>query len=136
MSYAMSAALQSAVFAALGAHGDLHAAVGTAIYDAIPGGAVPALYVLIGPERVRVDDDKTGSGAVHSFVVSVVTEAPGFAAAKQAAGHVCDALHEAPLTLTRGKLVSLRFQSARAAKIDKGTGRRIDLTFRARVEDD
>lgn len=136
MSYAMSAALQQAVYAALVAHGDLHSAVGPAIYDATPSGAVPSLYVSLGPERVRIDDDKTGSGAEHVFVVSVVTETPGFASAKAAAGLVCDALHDAPLSLSRGRLVSLRFRSARAAKIDKGTGRKIDLTFRARVEDD
>ncbi|WP_299693200.1 DUF3168 domain-containing protein [uncultured Tateyamaria sp.] len=136
MSYAMSAALQEAVFTALSAHGDLHGAVGTAIFDAMPSGAVPTLYVALGPEQVRIADDKTGSGAEHVFVVSVVTEAPGFASAKTAAGLVCDALHEAPLVLSRGRLVSLRFRSAKAAKIEKGTGRKIDLTFRARVEDD
>ena len=136
MSYAMSAALQSAVFAALSGHVELQGAVGTDIFDAMPSGTVPPLYVALGPEQVRIDDDKTGSGAVHVFVVSVVTDAPGFASAKVAAGHVCDALHEAPLALTRGRLVSLRFRSAKAARIDKGAGRKIDLTFRARVEDD
>ncbi|MEM9871734.1 MAG: DUF3168 domain-containing protein [Pseudomonadota bacterium] len=136
MSYAMSAALQAAVFSTLAADADLQGAVGSAIFDALPSGAVPTLYVAIGPEQVRVDDDKTGGGAEHVFTVSVVTEAPGFASAKVAAGLVCDALHEAPLTLTRGRLVSLRFRAAKAAKIDKGTGRKIDLTFRARVEDD
>ncbi len=136
MSYAMSAALQQAVYAELVADGDLNGAVGSAIFDATPSGSVPSLYVSLGPEQVRIDDDKTGSGAEHVFVVSVVTETPGFASAKVAAGFVCDALHETPLTLSRGRLVSLRFRSARAAKIDKGTGRKIDLIFRARVEDD
>ena len=135
MSYAMSAALQEAVYTALSADGDIYVAVGNAIYDAMPSGAVPSLYVAIGPEQVRNDDDKTGSGAEHVFVVSVVTEAPGFASAKVAAGLVCDVLHEAPLPLSRGRLVSLRFRSAKAARIEKGTGRKIDLTFRARVED-
>lgn len=136
MSYAMSSALQSAIFAALSTDGALAGVVGTAIYDALPTGTVPDLYVALGPEQVQIADDKTGSGAVHLLTVSVVTEAPGFAAAKTAAGMVCDVLHEAPLVLSRGRLVSLRFREARAAKIDKGTGRKIDLTFRARVEDD
>ena len=52
-----------------------------------------------------------------------------------AAGAVSDALHEADLTLLRGRLVSLRFERARAYQIENSTGRRIDLTFRARVED-
>ncbi|WP_299206617.1 DUF3168 domain-containing protein [uncultured Tateyamaria sp.] len=135
MSYAVSAALQSAVFTAIASDIAVGDAVGDAVYDAVPSGALPNMYINLGPETVRVADDKTGSGAVHSFVVSVVTEVPGFFAAKEAAGAVCDVLHDAALTLDRGRLVSLRFERARAVKIDKGTGRRIDLTFRARTED-
>jgi hypothetical protein len=135
MSYAVSAPLQSAVFTALSADPDVSAAVGGAIYDALPAGALPALYVSLGPESVRVADDKTGGGAVHLFAVSIITENPGFSAAKAAAGAVCDVLHGADLTLSRGRLVSMRFERARAGKIDAGTGRKIDLTFRARVED-
>ncbi|GGX47918.1 hypothetical protein GCM10007385_14650 [Tateyamaria omphalii] len=135
MSYAISAALQSAVFTAIADDVAVGNAVGDAVYDALPSGALPNMYVSLGPETVRVADDKTGGGAVHSFVVSVVTEAPGFLAAKQVAGAVCDVLHDADLMLDRGRLVSLRFERARAVKIDKGTGRRIDLTFRARTED-
>lgn len=136
MSYAVSAALQSAVFTQLGSDGALGALVGAAIYDAIPAGALPPLYVSLGPEVVREVGDATGAGAEHRLTISVVTEVPGFAAAKAAAGAVCDALHETPLTLARGRLVSLKFMRAQAAKIDKGTGRKIDLIFRARVEDD
>lgn len=135
MSYAISAALQSAVFAAISTDPGVVAAVGDAVYDALPSGSLPGLYVSLGPENVRAEDDKTGSGSAHRFVISVVTDVPGFRAAKEAAGAVSDALQEADLALTRGRLVSLRFQRARAFKIEKGTGRRIDLTFRARVED-
>ncbi len=135
MSYAVSAALQSAVFAAISTDPGVVAAVGDAVYDALPSGTLPGLYVSLGPEDVRSEDDKTGSGSAHRFVVSVVTDVPGFRAAKEAAGAVSDALHEIDLVLTRGRLVSLRFQRARAFKIENGTGRRIDLTFRARVDD-
>lgn len=136
MSYAISAALQRAVFEALGADQTVSDSLGTAIYDALPRGSLPSLYVSLGPESVRVADDKTGAGAIHLFVVSVITETPGFSAAKVAAGAVCDVLHNGNLTLDRGRLVSMRFERARAGKIDKGTGRKIDLTFRARVEDE
>lgn len=136
MSYAISAALQRGVFAALGADPAVSDAVGDAIYDALPSGSLPSLYVSLGPETVRVADDKTGTGAVHLFVVSVITETPGFSGAKALAGAVCDVLHSADLTLDRGRLVSMRFERARAGKIDKGAGRKIDLTFRARVEDE
>ncbi|MEM6758422.1 MAG: DUF3168 domain-containing protein [Pseudomonadota bacterium] len=136
MSYAVSSALQAAIYAALTADADLFGLVGDAIYDALPAGTVPETYVALGPEQVKIADDQTGSGAEHRLSVSVVTEAPGFANAKAVAGQICDVLHEAPLTLARGRLVSLRFVSARAAKVDSGSDRSIDLTFRARVEDD
>ena len=135
MSYAVSAALQSAVFSAIRADADVASLVGDAVFDAISGGTLPSLYVSLGAETVRVEDDKTGSGTAHRFVISVVTDVPGFLAAKQAAGAVCDALQGAPLALSRGHLVSLQFQRARAQRIDKGAGRRIDLTFRARIDD-
>lgn len=135
MTYAVSAALQSAVFAQISADPNVVSLVGDSVYDALPSGTLPPLYISLGPETVKVQDDATGTGGAHRMVISVVTDVPGFHAAKAAAGAVCDALHDADLTLTRGRLVSLRFVQARAAQIDKGTGRRIDLTFRARVED-
>lgn len=136
MSYAISAALQSAVFAEISGDTAVVASVGNGVYDAIPSGILPSLYISLGAESVRNLGDKTGSGAAHQFIISVITDVPGFHAAKEAAGAVCDVLEDADLTLTRGRLVSLRFQRARAFKIDKGAGRQIDLTFRARVEDD
>ncbi|WP_299376668.1 DUF3168 domain-containing protein [uncultured Tateyamaria sp.] len=136
MSYAVSAALQSAVFAALTTDDDVQDAVNGAVYDALPSGVLPSIYVSLGGETVRAENDKTGAGAAHRFVISVVTDVPGFHAAKVAAGAVCDALHEADMALSRGRLVSMKFDRARAVMIDKGAGRRIDLTFRARVEDE
>ena len=52
------------------------------------------------------------------------------------AGAVCDALIDAPLSLVRGRLVSLRFRKAAASRVGTGDTRRIDLTFRARVSDE
>jgi hypothetical protein len=48
---------------------------------------------------------------------------------------VSDALVGASLTLSRGVLVSLLFVKANARRIDEGDTRRIDMTFRARVQD-
>lgn len=135
MSYAVSAALQTAVFGALTGDAAVSALVGNAVYDALPSGTLPPLYVSLGPETVRERGDSQSAGAIHRITISVMTEVPGFAAAKEVAGAVCDALHDAPLTLSRGRLVSLTFQRATAAKIDKATGRKIDLMFRARIED-
>ena len=105
MSYAMSAALQQAVFLRLEADGALAGLVGGNIFDSAPQGTVPDLYLSIGPEDVRDRSDGTGGGAVHDFTVSVVTTETGFAAAKTAAAAVSDALVDAPMSLTRGRLV-------------------------------
>lgn len=136
MSYGVSAALQAAVHGHLQADAALAALVGGAVYDAAPGGALPDTYVTIGAERVRDRADGSGAGAVHDFTVSVVTTLAGFQTAKAAAAAVSDALVGASLTLARGRLVGLWFLRAAAKRQEDGTLRRIDLTFRARVEDD
>lgn len=133
MSYAMGAALQKAVYARLLADAALAALVGPAIHDAAPPGVVAGTYVSLGPEEARDASDKTADGAWHDFVVSVVTDEPGFLTAKAVAGAVSDALVDAPLVLERGTLAGLWFQSAQARRVQAGTMRRIDLRFRARV---
>lgn len=135
MSYGVAAALQGAVFQALSDDAALGALVGTDIYDALPSGTVPPLYVALGPEIVRDRSDKTGAGAEHEFTVSIVTNAAGFSVAKQAASAVSDVLVDAPLVLARGSLVALNFFRAKAVRVGTADERRIDLTFKARVED-
>ncbi len=135
MSYGVSAALQAAVYQHLLADAALGALVGGAIYDAVRPGVLPVTYVSLGQEDVRDRSDKTGKGALHIFTVSVVSSAAGFAGAKAVAAALSDALIDAPLTLARGVLVSLTFDRARARRAGDGDMRRIDLTFRARVDD-
>jgi len=135
MSYGMAAALQSAIWQRLSGDPALAALVSGAIYDAAPQGAVPDLYVVLGPEDVRESGDGTAAGAEHRVPVSVVSAAAGFLVAKQTAGAVSDALDGAALTLDRGQLVSFNFLRARARRSRDGQHRRIDLTFRARVDD-
>ncbi|MFA7432296.1 MAG: DUF3168 domain-containing protein [Gemmobacter sp.] len=132
MSYGAAAALQAAVYQRLMASEALGALVGAAVYDAVPPPEAPGTFVLIGPEEARDASDRSGGGAEHRFVVSVVSDAAGFRAAKAAAAAVSDALVGAELLLLRGRLVGLWFQRAAARRV--GGGRRIDLTFRARVE--
>ncbi|MGJ8610791.1 MAG: DUF3168 domain-containing protein [Octadecabacter sp.] len=136
MSYGVSAALQTAVYQALVADSALSALVGSDIYDAFPSGTLPALYVALGPELVKDRSDKTGNGALHEFTVSVVTDNAGFSTAKQAAAAVSDVLVDADLTLSRGALVGLSFYRAKAVRVGTADERRIDLTFRAIVQDD
>lgn len=135
MSYGVSAALQQAVFQRLQGDATLNSLVGSSIFDAAPSGTVPTTYVSLGPEDVSDASDKTGAGAVHEFTVSVVTESAGFSAAKNVAAAISDTLVDAPLALSRGTLISLRFLKARAKRVQDGDIRRIDLRFRARVED-
>jgi len=136
MSYGVSAALQAAIYQALVADSALASLVGTDIYDAFPSGTLPALYVALGPELVKDRSDKTGNGALHEFTVSVVTDSAGFSTAKQAAAAVSDVLVDADLTLSRGALVALNFFRAKAVRVGSADERRIDLTFKAIVQDD
>ena len=136
MSFALSAALQTAIYDRLTSDAALSVLLGGAIYDALPEGPVPPLYLALGPETVRDRSDATGHGAEHLLTLTVVSTASGFAGAKATAGAACDALDDAPLPLARGTLISLRFDRARARREAGGTRRRIDLTFRARVADD
>ncbi|MEL6645110.1 MAG: DUF3168 domain-containing protein [Pseudomonadota bacterium] len=136
MSYGMAAALQAAVYQALVGDAVLSGIVGDAVYDVVPSGPVPGTYVSLGPEDVRDRSDVTGGAAEHRFTVSVVTDAAGFQTAKAAAAAVSDVLVDAALVLERGRLVGLAFEKARARRVQSGDVRRIDMTFRARVEDD
>ncbi|WP_375172655.1 DUF3168 domain-containing protein [Pseudooceanicola sp.] len=136
MTYALSAALQKAVYGALSGDAALTALVGAHIFDAPPVGAIPALYVSLGPERARDRSDKTARGARHDFVVSVVTDAAGFQQAKDVAGAVSDVLAQPLAPLERGRVVALRFLRAQAKRDEAGQQRRIDLTFRALLDDD
>ncbi len=134
MSYASTASLQQAVFVQLTTDAGVTALVGNDIYDALPEGPVPNLYLSIGPEVVRDRSDKTGSGAQHDFAVTVVSDAAGFSSAKRVAAAVSDALTGGGLSLSRGVLVSLNFLRARARRV--GSGREIEIWFRARVDED
>jgi len=135
MSYAASAALQAAVYQRLANDPGVTFRVGSAIFDALPSGALPDTYVTLGPEDVRDRSDGTGGGAWHRFTVSVVTQTAGFQGAKAVAAAIGDALVDADLSLSRGRLASINFDRARARREGSGQLRRIDLTFRARVED-
>ncbi|MFY0648080.1 DUF3168 domain-containing protein [Sulfitobacter geojensis] len=136
MSFAMSGPLQRAVYDALSADPVLGMIVGSAIYDAVPTGTLPAIYVRLGSEEVKDASDGSGAGAVHRFTVSVITSSPGFAQAKEAAAAISDTLHNGNFTLSRGRLVSLRFERAKASRVEAAATRQIDLRFAARVQDD
>lgn len=136
MSYAISGALQAAIYDALISDTTVDNLITGHVYDAVPGGTVPETYVSLGREQVRDASDQTGDGALHDIEISVITTQPGFAGAKAVAAAVSDVLHDADLTLSRGRLVFLRFQRAQARRIDANAGREIRMRFRARVDDE
>lgn len=137
MSYGATAALQAAVYQRLRGDAALGALVGDAVYDALPVTAPAGVYVSLGPEDVREAGDISGRGSIHDFVVSVLAgreELAGFGPLKTAAAAVCEALEVGGLALERGHLVGLWFRRARARRVENGAARRVDLTFRARID--
>lgn len=135
MSYRAGTALQAAIFAALAEDAGLAALVGGRIFDAVPPGPVSGTWVSLGPEEVRDASDGSGGGAVYEVVLSAITDEAGFQAVKAVAEAISDRLlGGAPLVLARGRLVGLWFLKARARRVDTGAQRRIDLTFRARID--
>lgn len=134
MSYAASAGLQTAVYGLLVADAGVSALVGDAVYDAVPGGQVPALYVMIGGEQVLAKADCSATLSRHRLMVRVVTEASGFESAKVLAGAISDALDGARPTLDRGQVLSLRFDQARASRVGRNNKRHIEMRFDALVD--
>ncbi|GAB5446711.1 DUF3168 domain-containing protein [Gymnodinialimonas sp.] len=132
MSYAATAALQEAVFAKLTMDATVNMLTDGAIYDALPPGPVPSIYVSLGPERVRDASDVLGDGAVHDFPVTVVSDGAGFHTAKTIAAAISDALSDADMALARGALTGLNFLRARARRV--GDGREIEVWFRAFID--
>ena len=138
MTYALSTALQEAVFAQLTQDTALQAVVGQDIYDAPPQvdpAVAPDVSVTLGPERVRDGSTKTSAGSVHDFSVLVHARSEGFSRPKAAAAAVCEALIDQPLSLNRGHLVNLRMLSARAVRGQASEPRRVELRFRAVLQD-
>ena len=135
MSYAMAEALQGAIYAQIQGDVAVSSLIGSAVFDAVPTGSLPETYAVLGAETVLDRSDKTAAGAEHRLTISVISDAAGFATAKAVAVAISDALEGADLSLTRGRLVFLKFDRAVARREGSGNTRRIDLRFRARVED-
>ena len=135
MSFAVSEALQAAVFAALSGDAAVASLVGSNIFDAVPSGVLPSLYIALGEEKAHNASSKTTSGASHDLAVDIHGDVAGFQLVKALAAAVCDALIDANLTLSRGSLTSLQFKYARATKGVSPDQRVVNLIFRAYVSD-
>lgn len=134
MSYGAANSLQKAIYGALLAHGEVYAMVGDAIFDQAPAGPLPPLYLSLGTEQVLARGDCSAALSRHSVTVTVVSEDAGFTRAKLLAEAVSDALDGAKPTLSRGRILSLRFARARATRFGNNRKRRIDLRFEALVD--
>lgn len=135
MTYALSQGLQQALYSHLQADALVTGLVGSGVFDTMPTGSLPHIYAVLGSEEVLDRSDSTGGGAKHRFLVRVFTSAAGFSAAKELAGAISDAIVDAPLTLSRGRVVGIWFERATAERLKDG-GRSISLRFVARLEDD
>ena len=139
MTYALSWPLQEAVFGALSGAPAVTALVGDRIYDAPPpfeaDDAPDVPWITLGDERVDDWSTKDGAGAVHLLSVAVHAPRRGFGEAKRIAGAVCDALTISPLAPSRGRVVHVGFVSGRTRRNEEDAVRRVELRFRALVED-
>ena len=133
MTYALSESLQAAVYDKLVNDPVIGDLTSGAVFDLVPQRA-PDLFVAIGPERVEGVADRSGEGAIHRIMVSVVTRREGYLSAKKVAAAISDALLDGHLALKRGRLVSIRFLRADARRDRTLAARRIDLWFRARTD--
>lgn len=138
MSLNLSGELQGAIFTKLSNDPTLVSLVGSEIYDApLPsGGGLPeGEHITLGEETVLPFNSMTSSGGVHDFFVTVHSTANGFNGAKDVSSAVCKALVDENLSLNNGHLVSLRYMKARARRGVAPELRRIEMRFRAVVED-
>lgn len=131
MSYAAAAELQQALFAKLVADPAL---AGVPVYDVQPSGTAAPTFVMIGPEEVSDMSDGSGAGAEHRVVVSVMSSSAGFLAAKQIGVLPSESLGRGSWSLSIGRVVSVRFLKAVAKRMKGSETRRIDLTFRVRID--
>lgn len=135
MTYAIGASLQKAVFQHLTGEAEIIELAGPNIFDAVAPSAKPSVFVLIGEELVRDRSTKTSGGAHHDFTISVFADLQGFSTGKTLAAVICDSLLSASLTTERGRVTGIWFRRARTRRGTAPDRRRIDLTFRAHVED-
>lgn len=133
MSYGTTAALQAAIYGCLTGDAQVGALTGGHVYDALPEGALPPMYVSLGPETVRDATDGSAGGAQHDVLVTVHSAQPGYAGAKAVAAAVSDALLTRPVRPARGRVVAVRFLKARARSAR--SERRVEMWFRLRLDD-
>jgi len=139
MTYALSWPLQEGVFQLLSNDAGVAAQVGGRIYDAplppIAETEPDGIYVTLGDETVRDWSTATDTGAQHMLTIGVYAPRRGFAEAKQVAGAISEALHAGTITMSRGRVILLRFVAARTGRAEGDALRRIEMRFKVTLED-
>lgn len=139
MTYALAWPLQEALFDLINADPACTGYFDDRIYDSPPPFSATAepegLYLTMGDEEAQ--DWSTGSeeGCLHVVTLNVHAPRRGFSEAKQAAGALSDAVMGSTLSLSRGRVINIRFVDARTKREEKNALRRIELRFRITLED-
>lgn len=123
--------LQKALYAAL--NGSSAVTDLGAVYDAPPADA-PSDYVVLGEDLVRRKGAPGDVLHLHDIVITVYSDADGFARAKALSAAVLGTLEDGPLSVEAARVVDLMFERARARRTRKGA-RRIEMRFRIILED-
>lgn len=126
--------LQKAVYGALIANAGLVAALGGArIYDEVPRGAAFP-YVTFGPISTRDWSTGTDEGVEHTLTLRAWSKGSGAREVHLVLDAVRAALHEAALTISGQRLVSLRHEASEAARERDGETWQGTARFRAVTE--
>ncbi|MEM9059816.1 MAG: DUF3168 domain-containing protein [Pseudomonadota bacterium] len=109
------------------------------IFDAplpFSGEAAPeGLYLILGDDEAQDWSSGTDNGATHVVRLNIHAPRRGFAEAKRAAAALSDAVLSGGLSLSRGRVVNVRFVDARTFRAESDALRRIELRFRFTLED-
>ncbi|AHB49042.1 hypothetical protein W911_12500 [Hyphomicrobium nitrativorans NL23] len=126
--------LQKAVYGALVANADLVAALGGArIYDEVPRGAAFP-YVTLGPTTTRDWSTGTEEGAEHALTLMAWSKAPGAREVHLVLDALRAALHEAALSVSGQRLVSIRHEASDTVRERDGETWQGIARFRAVTE--
>ncbi|MEI9887042.1 MAG: DUF3168 domain-containing protein [Rhizomicrobium sp.] len=130
---AASWALQQAIFATLAASSEVHDAVGTRLFDAVPRGAAFP-YIVIGDDREGDWSTATEPGTSHALTIHIWSRAAGRKETRLAAEAVIGALNGAELTLDGQTLIDLRYLESESIRESDGETVHAQLRFKALLE--
>ncbi|MCB4768919.1 DUF3168 domain-containing protein [Ancylobacter sp. Lp-2] len=127
-------ALRAALHQALVADAPLIAALGGARIHDVPPASPDFPYVTLGEAQVLDWSTATERGEEHRLTLHVWSRQGGHGEALNLAALVQEALHDAALPLTEGRLVNLRATGAEIRREAGGRTYRAVLRFRAVTE--